>query len=124
METTLSDQKVTCAFTANSGINLLLLFLNFEANSRFKVNADCKCTLLQKTHDFSLDTILDYLPVANRTQTLDHYKRKGIFIIRNPFSAIYSYRNFNFGGLKGTATDSAFKGSSKNNVIILLAFQR
>ena len=83
------------------------------------MRADCKCTLLQKTHDFSLDTVLDYLPVSNRTDALDHYKRKGIFVIRNPFSAIYSYRNFNFGGLKGTAADSAFKGPSKNSVINL-----
>jgi hypothetical protein len=94
--------------------------LTNKANSRFKVDANCGCTLLQKTHDFSLDKVLDYLPVANRTQTLEQYQRKGIFIIRNPYSAIYSYRNFNFGGLKGTAAESAFKGPGK--ILIVFPF--
>ena len=86
----------------------------FTAGSRYQLGVDCGCTLLQKTHDFTLDAALYHLPVANRTQTLDQYKRKGILIIRNPYSAIRSYRNFRFGGMQGKAAESAFQGPSKH----------
>ena len=34
----------------------------------------------------------------------------GILILRNPFSAIRSYRNFDTGGMQGKAPNSAFEG--------------
>jgi hypothetical protein len=68
---------------------------------------------LQKTHDFSLDAVLYSLPEALRTKTLDEFKGKGILIIRNPFKAIRSYRNFDFTGMVGAAPESAFSGESK-----------
>ena len=71
---------------------------------------DCGCTLLQKTHDFSLDASLYYLPEANRTHTLEQFNKKGILIIRNPFKAIPSYRNFGYTGMMGAAPKSAFEG--------------
>ena len=54
--------------------------------------------------------MLYYLPLKNRTQVLDEFKGKGILILRNPFSAIRSYRNFDTGGMQGSAPESAFKG--------------
>lgn len=66
--------------------------------------------MLQKTHDFSLDGSLTSLPEANRTHTLDQFKGKGILIIRNPFKAIHSYRNFAYTGMTGAAPESAFTG--------------
>jgi hypothetical protein len=53
------------------------------------------------------------LPEALRTKTLDEFKGKGILIIRNPFKAIRSYRNFDFTGMVGAAPESAFSGESK-----------
>ena len=82
------------------------------ANSRYPLDNGCGCTLVQKTHDFTLDAMLYHLPYANRTQTLDHFDKKGILIIRNPFKAILAYRNFNFGGMKGLASKEEFEGIS------------
>jgi hypothetical protein len=76
---------------------------------------NCGCTLLQKTHDFSLDAVLYRLPEAQRTKTLEEFKGKGILIIRNPFKAIRSYRNFEYTGMVGAAPENAFTGESKKN---------
>lgn len=80
------------------------------AKSRYEVPVDCGCTLLQKTHDFSLDGRLAKSPVTNRTNVLEKFRNKGLLVIRNPFTAIRSYRNFAFGGLTGTAPESSFEG--------------
>ncbi len=85
-----------------------------NGNTTYPLPIDCKCTLLQKTHDFSLDASLYNLPEANKTHTLEKYNNKGIFIIRNPFRAIPSYRNFEYTGLMGAAPKSAFEGESKS----------
>lgn len=69
--------------------------------------------MLQKTHDFSLDADLYNLLDSNRTYTLDKFKSKGILIIRNPFEAIHSYRNFAFTGMTGAAPETAFTGTCK-----------
>ena len=58
--------------------------------------SDCGCTLLEKTHE------------KNEIET--RHKQRGLLIIRNPFSAIRSYRNYVYGGLKGGAPDSYFVG--------------
>ncbi len=71
---------------------------------------------MQKTHDFSLDAVLYSLPEAQRTKTLEEFKGKGILIIRNPFKAIRSYRNFEYTGMVGAAPENAFTGESKNIV--------
>ena len=83
-----------------------------SANSRYPLDNGCGCTLVQKTHDFTLDAMLYHLPYANRTQTLDHFDKKGILIIRNPFKAILAYRNFRFGGMQGMAAKEKFEGPS------------
>lgn len=87
------------------------------ANTSYQIPVDCGCTLLQKTHDFSLDAVLYSLPEANRTKTLEEFNGKGILIIRNPFKAIRSYRNFDFTGMVGAAPESAFSGTSIMNPI-------
>lgn len=96
---------------------MIILLLLITANSTYQVPIDCGCTLLQKTHDFSLDAMLYYLPEANRTQTLNEFEGKGILILRNPFSSIRSYRNFDSGGMQGMAPDTAFKGKGMNHGI-------
>ena len=50
--------------------------------------------------------------------TLEHYNGKGILIIRDPYKAIKSYRNFQFGGMTGLALDSAFQGKRKAHQFI------
>lgn len=70
----------------------------------------CNCTLLRKTHDFTLDQSLAKMQAEDRTRALEKFERKGILLIRNPFKAIMSYRNFQYGGMKGLAPSRAFKG--------------
>lgn len=42
-------------------------------------------------------------------QEVDHFRGDGILVIRNPFKAILSYRNFAFGGnMAGLAPAQAF----------------
>ena len=91
----------------------------FTANTSYEVGVNCGCTLLQKTHDFALDATLFHLPFANRTHTLEQFKRKGILVIRNPYNAIRSYRNFDYGGMQGMAPESAFEG---RGIIITLNY--
>ncbi|KAK4027065.1 hypothetical protein OUZ56_016084 [Daphnia magna] len=88
-----------------------------KANTSYQIPVDCGCTLLQKTHDFSLDAVLYSLPEANRTKTLEEFNGKGILIIRNPFKAIRSYRNFDFTGMVGAAPESAFSGTKWDNFV-------
>lgn len=84
-----------------------------QANTSYEIPVDCQCTLLQKTHDFSLDMGLYNLPEANKTEVINSFGGKGILIIRNPFKAIRSYRNFEFTGLTGAAPESVFQGERK-----------
>lgn len=93
-----------------SRVVYILLLLFYAANTSYEVGVNCGCTLLQKTHDFALDATLFHLPFANRTHTLEQFKRKGILVIRNPYNAIRSYRNFDYGGMQGMAPESAFEG--------------
>jgi len=90
-----------------------LIVLPNVANTSYQIPVNCGCTLLQKTHDFSLDAVLYSLPEAQRTKTLEEFNGKGILIIRNPFKAIRSYRNFEFTGMVGAAPENAFTGESK-----------
>ena len=94
------------------------MFIINIAKSTYQVPIDCGCTLLQKTHDFSLDASLFYLPEANRTHTINEFEGKGILILRNPFASIRSYRNFDSGGMQGMAPEAAFEGKSIYIIII------
>ncbi|XP_046642445.1 WSC domain-containing protein 2-like [Daphnia pulicaria] len=90
-----------------------------KANTSYQIPVNCGCTLLQKTHDFSLDAVLYRLPEAQRTKTLEEFKGKGILIIRNPFKAIRSYRNFEYSGMvgAGVAPENAFTGEKWDNFV-------
>ncbi|EFX82596.1 hypothetical protein DAPPUDRAFT_316374 [Daphnia pulex] len=55
---------------------------------------DCGCTVVQKTHDFQK---YDYKPFVNKSALL---------IIRNPYKALVSYRNFLTTGNNQTASAS------------------
>jgi hypothetical protein len=58
------------------------------------VPIDCGCTIVQKTHDFQKN---DYKPFVNKS---------AILIIRNPYGALVSYRNFMTTGYSHTASAS------------------
>lgn len=88
-----------------------------KANHTYRLPLDCGCTLLQKTHDFTLDAALFYLHVSNRTQVIEQFQHKGVLIIRNPFTAIRSYRNFEYGGMQGKAPEDAFVGRKWDNFV-------
>lgn len=89
-------------------------FLLLKGNSSFEISPNCGCSLLQKTHDFTLDGNLPRFTKKRLTEILDQFHGKGILIIRDPFKAIQSYRNYMFGGMKGTAPVRAFKGAGRN----------
>ncbi len=80
------------------------------ANRTYPLDSDCHCTLIQKTHDFTLDAHLYSLAQTNRTHSLERFHNKGVLIIRNPFEAIVAYRNFGAGGMKGVASKEEFQG--------------
>ncbi|XP_046638667.1 WSC domain-containing protein 2-like [Daphnia pulicaria] len=58
------------------------------------VPIDCGCTIVQKTHDLQRN---DYQPFINKS---------AILIIRNPYGALVSYRNFRTTGNSHTASAS------------------
>jgi len=82
---------------------------------------DCGCTLMKKTHDFSLNRIL-HLKIrtsSSRDFLYDGIRQcdgDGILLIRNPFKAIISYRNFAFGYMSGMAPASAFSQEHRLNI--------
>ncbi|XP_057369211.1 sialate:O-sulfotransferase 2-like [Daphnia carinata] len=90
------------------------LFIS-KAGSTYELNKDCNCSLLQKTHDLSLFSVIYNMAIANKSteqrihQEVDQFRGDGILVIRNPFKAILSYRNFAFGGnMAGLAPVEAF----------------
>nr|CAH0104681.1 unnamed protein product [Daphnia galeata] len=86
-----------------------------KAGSSYELRKDCNCSLLQKTHDLSLFSVVYNMALANKSsekrlnQEVEHFRGDGILVIRNPFKAILSYRNFAFGGnMAGLAPAEAF----------------
>ena len=96
--------------TELGGCMLKPISIYFTAGTKYRVNVNCGCTLIQKTHDFSLNDDLYYLPYSKRTHSLEQFNHNGILIIRNPFRAILSYRNFENGGLEGPTSEEQFVG--------------
>ncbi|XP_046645956.1 WSC domain-containing protein 2-like [Daphnia pulicaria] len=91
-------------------------FFISKAGSKYELKKDCNCSLLQKTHDLSLFSVVYNMAMANKSsekrlnQEVEHFRGDGILVIRNPFKAILSYRNFAFGGnMAGLAPVEAFK---------------
>ena len=102
-------------------IHLLFFFFNFlflsllSAGGSYELKKDCNCSLLQKTHDLSLFSVIYNMALTNKSsekrlnQEVEHFHGDGILVIRNPFKAILSYRNFAFGGnMAGLAPVEAF----------------
>uniref|UniRef100_A0A0P5B7E5 Rna-binding protein n=1 Tax=Daphnia magna TaxID=35525 RepID=A0A0P5B7E5_9CRUS len=90
------------------------LFIS-KAGGTYELNKDCNCSLLQKTHDLSLFSVIYNMAMANKStekrihQEVEQFRGDGILVIRNPFKAILSYRNFAFGGnMAGLAPVEAF----------------
>lgn len=93
------------------------------AGTVYELRKDCNCTLLQKTHDFSLFGML-HDAARNKTteqliyRDLEKFDGNGILVIRNPFKAILSYRNFALGGnMAGMAPPEAFSQSLTQPII-------
>jgi hypothetical protein len=100
-------------------LQILLTTVNHSfkllAGSSYELKKDCNCSLLQKTHDLSLFSVVYNMALANKSsdkrlnQEVEQFRGDGILVIRNPFKAILSYRNFAFGGnMAGLAPAEAF----------------
>lgn len=66
------------------------------------MSPNCGCTVTQKTHEYSFDW----------GQSKGQFNGSFIFILRNPYEALISWRNFQSTGAKHTkhADKSAFFG--------------
>ncbi|XP_021940466.1 WSC domain-containing protein 1-like isoform X2 [Zootermopsis nevadensis] len=73
------------------------------------VPPDCGCTVVQKTHGFALDGLVP-AGLAQRTAEMKLFQGRGILLLRNPYEALLSYRNFLYGGHTGFAPHSRFRG--------------
>ncbi|XP_023713195.1 WSC domain-containing protein 2-like isoform X1 [Cryptotermes secundus] len=73
------------------------------------VPPDCGCTAVQKTHGFALEGSVP-ARLAQRTAEVKLFRGRGILLLRNPYEALLSYRNFLYGGHTGFAPHSQFKG--------------
>ncbi|PSN56171.1 hypothetical protein C0J52_01448 [Blattella germanica] len=73
------------------------------------VPPDCGCTAVQKTHGFALEGLVP-LALSQRTAELRLFRGRGILLVRNPYEALVSYRNFLYGGHTGFAPHNRFKG--------------
>lgn len=73
------------------------------------VPPDCGCTAVQKTHGFALEGLVP-AGLAQRTAEVKLFRGRGILLLRNPYEALLSYRNFLYGGHTGFAPHSQFKG--------------
>jgi len=74
----------------------------------------CQCSLIVKTHDLLFGDLRQLTRQNDTNQLLDTVKQfngDGILIIRNPFDAIVSYRNFVIRKLDGHAPPEAFSHS-------------
>ena len=82
------------------------------------VAADCGCTTVQKTHGFAL---LGQVPTSAgaRLAEVRAFGGRAILLIRNPYEAIISYRNFLYGGHTGFAPYARFHGPGKLQPIVI-----
>ena len=71
---------------------------------------DCQCTIVQKTHGFSVSG----LPAGvDKKKEVMEFSGRGILLIRNPYHALVAYRNYKYGGHTGYAPVEKFKGQSE-----------
>jgi len=87
-------------------LHLQLLLAGFYGEA---VPPDCGCTAVQKTHGFALEGFVP-AKLAQRTAEVKLFRGRGILLLRNPYEALLSYRNFLYGGHTGFAPYSRFKG--------------
>ncbi|XP_068082080.1 uncharacterized protein [Anabrus simplex] len=73
------------------------------------VPPDCGCTAVQKTHGFSLAGLVP-IGVGQRAAEVKLFRGRGILLVRNPYEALLSYRNFLYGGHTGFAPHNKFIG--------------
>ncbi|XP_065348218.1 sialate:O-sulfotransferase 2-like [Cloeon dipterum] len=70
---------------------------------------DCGCTSVQKTHGFALAGMVPPTAEQKRAE-LTLFKGRGVLLLRNPYEAIISYRNYLYGGHTGFAPYDSFRG--------------
>jgi len=87
-------------------LHLQLLLAGFYGEA---VPPDCGCTAVQKTHGFALEGFVP-AKLGQRTAEVKLFRGRGILLLRNPYEALLSYRNFLYGGHTGFAPHSRFKG--------------
>ena len=71
-------------------------------------------TCLIKSHGYFNTPTTNRRDLQTKPEDTDYHmsitRRTGIVLIRNPFRALYSFRNYNVMGLHGHADASEFKG--------------
>nr|XP_018917676.1 PREDICTED: WSC domain-containing protein 1-like [Bemisia tabaci] len=70
---------------------------------------DCGCTSVQKTHGFALAGAVPKLP-TEKTAEVSLFNGRAILLLRNPYEALLSYRNYLYGGHTGFAPNNKFRG--------------
>jgi hypothetical protein len=76
------------------------------------VPPDCGCTSVQKTHGFALAGMVPPNDEQKKSE-IAVFKGKGILLLRNPYDALLSYRNFLYGGHTGFAPYASFRGPGR-----------
>lgn len=73
------------------------------------VPPDCGCTAVQNTHGFALAGLVPKYK-EQRSAEVTLFRGRGILLLRNPYEALLSYRNYLYGGHTGLAPEDRFKG--------------
>ncbi|XP_046406510.1 WSCD family member AAEL009094-like [Ischnura elegans] len=73
------------------------------------VPADCGCTAVQKTHGFALAGRVP-AGAVQRAAEVALFRGRAVLLLRNPYEALLSYRNFLYAGHTGFAPHDRFRG--------------
>ncbi|XP_014245102.1 WSCD family member AAEL009094 [Cimex lectularius] len=83
------------------------------------VPPDCGCTSVQKTHGFAL---AGFVPQEKKKSAeVLWFRGRAILLLRNPYEALLSYRNFLYGGHTGFAPNDRFRGPDWERFALRLA---
>lgn len=84
------------------------------------VPPDCGCTSVQKTHGFALAGFVPH--EKKKTAEVALFNGRAVLLLRNPYEALLSYRNFLYGGHTGFAPYDRFTGPGELLCAIFLPY--
>ena len=73
-------------------------------------NDSCGCTLVQKTHGYTIDGFQTTPDWSLRSRMVARHDGRAVLIIRNPYEAMLAFRNYRKAGHIGYTPDSHFVG--------------